>query len=93
VHTAIAAMFVRKASLEAPASLETLARLYRLTVSELRVLQAVVEVGGVPAVAETLGISEATAKTHLHHVFTKTGTTRQADLVKLVASHASPFKR
>jgi DNA-binding CsgD family transcriptional regulator len=57
------------------------------------VLQAVVEVGGVPAVAETLGISVATVKTHLNHVFTKTGTIRQADLVKLVASHASPFNR
>jgi DNA-binding CsgD family transcriptional regulator len=36
---------------------------------------------------ETLGISEATAKTHLHHVFEKTGTSRQADLVKLVAGY------
>jgi DNA-binding CsgD family transcriptional regulator/PAS domain-containing protein len=93
VHTAVAAMFVRKASLDAPSSLETLARLYKLTVSELRVLQAVVEVGGVPAVAEALGISVATVKTHLNHVFEKTGAIRQADLVKLVASHASPFKR
>ena len=93
VHTAIAAMFVHKASLDAPSSLETLARLYRLTVSELRVLQAVVEVGGVPAVAETLGISVATVKTHLNHVFAKTGAIRQADLVKLVATHASPLKR
>jgi DNA-binding CsgD family transcriptional regulator/PAS domain-containing protein len=93
VHTAIAAMFVRKASLDAPSSLEILAKLYSLTVSELRVLQAMVEVGGVPAVAAALGISEATVKTHLHHLFVKTGAVRQADLVKLVASHASPFKR
>jgi DNA-binding CsgD family transcriptional regulator len=28
-------------------------------------------------------------KTHLHHVFEKTGTTRQAQLVKLVAGYAN----
>ena len=34
-----------------------------------------------------LGISEATVKTHLHHVFEKTGTGRQADLIKLIAGY------
>jgi len=40
---------------------------------------------GVKAIAEALGLSQATVKTHLHHVFRKTGTNRQKDLVKLVA--------
>ena len=58
---------------------------YGVTPSELRVLRAVVEeVGGLKAIAESLGISQATVKTHLHHLFQKTGTRRQADLVKLV---------
>ena len=43
---------------------------------------AVIEIGGLPKVARTLGISETTVKTHLHRVFAKTGTDRQADLVR-----------
>jgi Bacterial regulatory proteins, luxR family len=43
-------------------------------------------VGGV-----ALGVSETTVKTHLQHVFEKTGTQRQADLVKLVAGYMSPL--
>jgi DNA-binding CsgD family transcriptional regulator len=48
-----------------------------------------VEIGGVPDVAQILGLSEATVKTHLHHLFDKTGTTRQAELVRLVAGYAN----
>ena len=42
---------------------------------------------------ERLVISISTVKTHLGRVFEKTGTTRQADLVKLVAAYASPLKQ
>jgi DNA-binding NarL/FixJ family response regulator len=91
-HAATAAVFVRRASLETPSPMETVAKLYRLTPSELRVLGAVIDVGGVSAVAEALGISEATVKTHLQHLFEKTGLRRQTDLVKLIASHADPLR-
>ena len=90
-YAALAALFVRKAGLDAPSPPEAIARLYKLTPSELRVLLAVVEVGGVPEVAEALGIGEATVKTHLHRLFAKTETSRQADLVKLVAGFANPL--
>jgi DNA-binding CsgD family transcriptional regulator/PAS domain-containing protein len=83
--SAVAAIFVRSAELDTPAAPEVIAKLYGLTPSELRVLLAVFESGGVPNVAEALGISKATAKTHLRRLFEKTGTGRQADLVKLVA--------
>jgi hypothetical protein len=43
--------------------------------------------------AGPLGIGEATVKTHLHHVFGKTGTSRQADLVKLVAGFSKPARQ
>lgn len=68
-----------------------IAALYKLTPSELRMLRAVLEIGGVRAIADALGISQATVKTHLHHLFQKTGTKGQLDLVKLVASHATPM--
>jgi DNA-binding CsgD family transcriptional regulator len=92
-HSAVAAVFVRQASFETPSAMETMSKLYRLTPSELRVLAAVSEVGGVAAVAELIGIAEATVKTHLHHLFAKTGTSRQVDLVKLVVSHTSPLRQ
>jgi DNA-binding CsgD family transcriptional regulator/PAS domain-containing protein len=90
-YAATAALFVRKATLEVSSPPETIARLYKLTPTELRVLLAVVEVGGVPEVAEELGIGEATVKTHLHRLFAKTETTRQAELVKLVAAFSNPL--
>jgi Bacterial regulatory proteins, luxR family. len=92
-HSAVAAVFVHEAALEMPSAMETLSKLYKLTPSELRVLAAVSEVGDVSAVAEVVGIREATVKTHLQHLFAKTGTNRKIDLVKLVASHASPLRQ
>jgi DNA-binding CsgD family transcriptional regulator len=90
-YAAVAAVFVRKAAVETRSPLETIARHYKLTPSELRVLVGVVEVGGVRETAEALGLGEATVKTHLNRLFTKTGTSRQADLVKLVAGLSSPL--
>jgi DNA-binding CsgD family transcriptional regulator len=88
-YSAVAAVFVRCVQLEGPAMPEVIGKLYDLTPSELRVLLAVYDTAGVSDIAATLGISEATAKTHLGKLFTKTGTKRQADLVKLVAGFAA----
>nr|WP_244646231.1 helix-turn-helix transcriptional regulator [Bradyrhizobium campsiandrae] len=90
LHSAVAAVFVRKTSLASPPPLEALARMYKLTASEIRVLDAVMKVSGVRALAEALGLTQATVKTHLHNVFRKTGTARQSELVKLVAGFAPP---
>lgn len=86
LHAAKAAVFIREAAVSTPTALETVAKLYRLTPSEIRVLHAMVEIGGVPATAGALGLSETTVKTHLQNLFEKTGVNRQAELVKLVAS-------
>lgn len=88
---AVAAVFIRKASIEAPSPPEIIAKHFGLTPTELRVMLAIVQVGGVPETADALGIGEATVKTHLHRVFGKTGAARQADLVKLVAGFANPL--
>ena len=90
-YAAKAALFVRKATLDAPSMPEAIARTYNLTPTELRVLLAVVEIGGVAEIAEALDIGEATVKTHLHRLFAKTETARQADLVKLVAGFSNPL--
>jgi DNA-binding CsgD family transcriptional regulator len=90
-YAAAAAVFVRKAEVELPSLPEAIAKQYALTPSELRVLLAIVQIGGVPETAEALGLSEATVKTHLHRLFGKTGAARQADLVKLVAGFSNPL--
>lgn len=92
-YAAVAAVFVQRATLDLPEAPEVMARTFGLTLSELRVMNAIVHIGGVPETAEELGIAETTVKTHLHRVFAKTGTTRQADLVRLVAGFASPLAR
>ena len=90
-YAAVAALFVHRATLDQPTAPELLLKAFALTPSELRVLLAVVEIGGTAAVAEALGIAETTVKFHLKALFEKTGAHRQADLVKLVASYATPL--
>jgi len=85
-HQAVAAVFIRAAVLASPSAPELVAQAYMLTPTELRVLLGIVEIGGVPEVAEALGIAETTVKTHLRHLYEKTGARRHADLVKLVAA-------
>jgi DNA-binding CsgD family transcriptional regulator len=87
--TAVAALFVRKAELEAEPSSEVIGKTYKLTPTELRVLREIVNVGGVRQVAGNLGVADTTIKTHLGRLFEKTGVSRQADLVKLVAGYSS----
>lgn len=88
---AAAAVFVHKTAIEAASPPEVIAEAYKLTMAELRVLFSIVEVGSVREAAEMLGIAGTTVKTHLAHIYEKTGTARQADLVKLVAGFASPL--
>ncbi|HWE18686.1 MAG TPA: LuxR family transcriptional regulator [Hyphomicrobiaceae bacterium] len=90
-YGAAAALFVHKAALEVASPPEAIAKTFKLTPSELRVLLAIVEVGGVPEAAEALGVGPGTVKTHLLRVFAKTGTSRQAELVKLVAGFSNPL--
>jgi DNA-binding CsgD family transcriptional regulator len=92
-YAAAAAVFVHKAALEVPSTPEVIAKMFKLTPSELRVLLAIVEVGGVAETADALGIGPGTVKTHLLRVFAKTGTGRQAELVKLIAGFSNPLVR
>jgi len=87
---ATTAVFVRRATMDNPTPPDIIAESYKLTPTEVRVLFALVEVGGVPEVAAALGIAETTVKTHLARLFAKTGARRQAELVKVVASFSMP---
>jgi DNA-binding CsgD family transcriptional regulator len=88
---ATAAVFVHKAEMSPVLPLEAVACQFGLSRAELRVLIGMIEIGPPAEVAPVLGLSEATVRTHLRRVFEKTGTSRQADLVKLVAGYANPI--
>ena len=86
-------LFVQRASMLPLLAADAIAAAFRLTRSELRVLMAIIEIGGVPDIAAKLGVAETTVKTHLGRLFEKTGAGRQADLVKIAAGFAVPFAR
>jgi DNA-binding CsgD family transcriptional regulator len=57
---------------------------FGLTPAEAGFTREVLKADGLQAAADRLGISLTTARTHLAHVFDKTGTRRQAELVRLI---------
>jgi DNA-binding CsgD family transcriptional regulator len=91
-YGAVAALFVRKVALTIPPRSDAISKAFKLTPTELRVLLAIVELGGVPEVAAALGVANTTVRTHVNRLFEKTGTARQADFVKLVAGFATPLR-
>jgi len=91
-YSAVAAVFVEEAGRPGQLPYDMIADHFRLTPAELRVLFGIVEIGGVPDVASALGISQPTVRTHLQHVFEKTGTKRQAELVKLLQGYMTPLR-
>jgi len=71
---------------------EAFARLHRLTGGELRVLLALAQgLSGLEAAA-MLGISEPTVRTHLQRIFSKTGTSGQANLLGLFRNSTPPIR-
>jgi len=80
-----AIVFVSDPERSARVPLYHLQQFYGLTPAEATVAIEVSRGRGLQAVAATLGITLATVRTHLQHVFEKTGTRRQAELVRLLA--------
>jgi DNA-binding CsgD family transcriptional regulator len=87
---ATAALFVAPAAVPTRMPSDALAVLYDLTPSEVRIFELIADGQTQGTVANTLGIARSTVKSHLLHVFEKTGCKRQADLVKLASSMRSP---
>ena len=44
-----------------------------------------------PELLQGFGVADTTVRTHVNRLFEKTGATRQADLVKLVAGYTTPL--
>jgi DNA-binding CsgD family transcriptional regulator/PAS domain-containing protein len=65
---------------------DTLARTFRLTPAETRLLAAILSGHTLTEAAETLGIARTTAKTQPDSIFSKAGVSRQSELLRL-ATH------
>jgi DNA-binding CsgD family transcriptional regulator len=63
---------------------QLLRRVYGLTNAEADVALRVLRGDGLKPICEELSLSMATVKTHLQHIFDKTDTHRQAELVRLL---------
>jgi DNA-binding CsgD family transcriptional regulator/PAS domain-containing protein len=81
--SAIAAVFVIDPLARSP-NVNAFATAYGLTAGERRVLHEIVQGDGLVDAASKLGIAVPTARTHLQHVFEKTGVNAQAELVRLL---------
>jgi DNA-binding CsgD family transcriptional regulator/PAS domain-containing protein len=86
IQSAAAAMFIQEVGALNPLPGEVLVKLYGLTPAETRLLGVLARGEGLDATAAALGIAITTARTHLQRIFDKTGTSRQAELVRLVLS-------
>jgi DNA-binding CsgD family transcriptional regulator len=64
---------------------ELLRSAYRLTRAEVRIATELANGHSVESMAELLGISVHTVRTHLKSLFAKTGTSRQGELIRLVS--------
>ncbi len=71
---------------------ERLMRLYTLTGAEARVAAHLAEGRRLDEISRLLGISDNTIRTHLKRIFTKTGTERQAELVRMLVTGPAPLR-
>ncbi|MDO9712751.1 helix-turn-helix transcriptional regulator [Paracraurococcus lichenis] len=63
---------------------QRLRALHGLTAAETKVAVLLARGGGLPSVGATLGIAQATTRTHAARIFRKTGTSGQVELARLV---------
>lgn len=81
-----AILFIADAEREQLSRKGELRERFALTRAEVDFAMEIIKGDGRQAAAARLGISLATARTHLEHIFEKTGARRQAELVQLLQS-------
>lgn len=87
-HSA-AAIFIRDPEQNAEVENDFLRRLFDLTPSEASVARRLAEGLSLEQTAAALGISRNTARAHLRAIFSKSGITRQTELVRLMLNSAA----
>lgn len=61
---------------------------YTLTAAETKLVASMLDGAALPQVALRLGVGHSTTRTHLKHIFAKTQTHRQSELLQLVQALA-----
>jgi DNA-binding CsgD family transcriptional regulator len=92
-YAASVAVFVREMGDTSPFPGELFMRRYAINPAECRVLMMLVQGMSLDETGEALGIGRPTVKTHMQHLFAKTGTRRQPELVRLAMSVLAPASR
>jgi hypothetical protein len=88
---AVAALFIRPASFPGAAAAGGGARAEHLSPSDVPRRLALALIGGQPQVAPARGLAGSPVTSHLRQLFDKTGTRRQAELVRLLAAFSPPL--
>lgn len=83
-HEAAAVLFLTDPDCEHRVREDVLQLQFGLTRAEIAIALAILPGDGLAAAARRLGVFATTARTHLDNVFRKTGTRRQAQLVRLI---------
>jgi DNA-binding CsgD family transcriptional regulator len=87
---AVVVVFLADPEMPLRLPIEALVEQFGLSPSELRVLMGLMQGQTPREIADLHGIAMPTIRTHLRHLFQKTRTTRQMELVKLAMSMNSP---
>ncbi len=86
---AVAAVFIALPD-EQSGGIGLLAQAFNLTAAEIRTLEGLIGGATLDEIAHRLGIARSTAKTHLDHIFAKTGVSRRTELVRLAMQLSQP---
>jgi DNA-binding CsgD family transcriptional regulator len=85
-----AAVFIVDPAADLGAQIQRFGARFGLAPAETRVLGEIIVGNGLPAAAARLKITELTARTHAKHIFDKTGTSRQTELIRWFFETALP---
>lgn len=75
------ALVLARDPLAPPVAAPVLQQLFDLTQAEAQVAQALAHGAAIDSIAADTGVSINTVRTHLHHIYDKTGTARQGELI------------
>jgi DNA-binding CsgD family transcriptional regulator len=88
MSSAAAAIFLRDPNRRTETDMSAMAGLFGLTAAESRVASALLDGDDLAAVGARLGVSVNTLKTHAKRIYAKTGVSRHAQFVRLVAARS-----
>jgi DNA-binding CsgD family transcriptional regulator len=84
IPTPVALVLIRDPERQRPVGLDALKQGYALTPREAELALSLIEGETLQRTADRLGMTYETARTHLRHILSKTGTSRQAELMALL---------